>query len=235
MKLLYEGKAKQLFRCENENEVYVHYKDSFTALNGKRKEEMESKGILNNSITAIIFKYLNDKGIKTHFIKKVNETDQICKLVKIIPLEVIIRNIATGSMSKKYGIEDGKKLKRPVFELCYKNDDLDDPLLNDDHVFALEIIDEMQLAYIKKETKKINELLKEFFLKANLILVDFKIEFGITDSGEIILADEISPDTCRLWDINTLNKLDKDRFRNNLGDVIKSYEEVLRRIENAWN
>lgn len=235
MKLLYEGKAKQLFESENKNEVYVHYKDSFTALNGKRKEEMDSKGILNNSITAIIFKYLNDKGVKTHFIKKVNETDQICKLVKIIPLEVIIRNIATGSMSKKYGIEDGKKLKKPVFELCYKNDDLDDPLLNDDHVFALEIIDEMQLAYIKKETKKINELLKEFFLKANLILVDFKIEFGIADNGEIILADEISPDTCRLWDINTLDKLDKDRFRNNLGNVIKSYEEVLRRIENAWN
>ena len=235
MKLLYEGKAKQLYQCENNDEVYVHYKNSATAFNGEKKEEFDKKGILNNTITSLIFEYLEKNVIETHFIIKVNETDQICKHVKIIPLEVITRNIVAGSMAKKYGLEEGLKLKRPVFELSYKNDELNDPLINDDHTLALGIVTEEELSYIKNETAKINKLLKEFFLKAGLILVDFKIEFGKTSDGKIILSDEISPDTCRLWDINTMDKLDKDRFRRDMGSVMDAYEEVLRRITSAWN
>ena len=233
MKLLYEGKAKQLFQCENNEEIYIHYKNSATAFNGEKKEEFDKKGILNNTITSFIFEYLERNGIETHFIKKVNDTDQICKHVKIIPLEVITRNIVAGSMAKRYGLEEGMKLKKPIFELSYKNDELNDPLINDDHAIALGIVSEEELSFIKKETEKINELLKKFFLKAGLILVDFKIEFGKTSDGKIILSDEISPDTCRLWDVKTRNKLDKDRFRRNLGSVMDAYEEVLRRLKNA--
>ncbi|WP_455521360.1 phosphoribosylaminoimidazolesuccinocarboxamide synthase [Parvimonas micra] len=235
MKFLYEGKAKQLFQCENNEEIYIHYKNSATAFNGEKKEEFDKKGILNNTITSFIFEYLKRNGIETHFIKKVNDTDQICKHVKIIPLEVITRNIVAGSMAKRYGLEEGMKLKKPIFELSYKNDELNDPLINDDHAIALGIVSEEELSFIKKETEKINELLKKFFLKAGLILVDFKIEFGKTSDGKIILSDEISPDTCRLWDVKTRNKLDKDRFRRNLGSVMDAYEEVLRRITSAWN
>lgn len=235
MKLLYEGKAKQLFQCENNEEIYIHYKNSATAFNGEKKEEFDKKGIFNNTITSFIFEYLERNGIETHFIKKVNDTDQICKHVKIIPLEVITRNIVAGSMAKRYGLEEGMKLKKSIFELSYKNDELNDPLINDDHAIALGIVSEEELSFIKKETEKINELLKKFFLKAGLILVDFKIEFGKTSDGKIILSDEISPDTCRLWDVKTRNKLDKDRFRRNLGSVMDAYEEVLRRITSAWN
>lgn len=235
MKLLYEGKAKQLFECENKDEIYVHYKDSATAFNGEKKEEFDNKGVLNNTITSFIFEYLTKNGVENHFIKKVNDTDQICKHVSIIPLEVITRNIVAGSMAKKYGLEEGRVLAKPVFELSYKNDDLGDPLLNDDHAIALEIVTEEELNYIKNETSKINRLLQELFLKANLILVDFKIEFGKTSDGKIILSDEISPDTCRLWDKDTMKKLDKDRFRRNLGSVMEAYEEVLGRLNDAWN
>ena len=237
MKLLYEGKAKQLFQCENNEEIYIHYKNSATAFNGEKKEEFDKKGILNNTKVRIqaIVNMLERNGIETHFIKKVNDTDQICKHVKIIPLEVITRNIVAGSMAKRYGLEEGMKLKKPIFELSYKNDELNDPLINDDHAIALGIVSEEELSFIKKETEKINELLKKFFLKAGLILVDFKIEFGKTSDGKIILSDEISPDTCRLWDVKTRNKLDKDRFRRNLGSVMDAYEEVLRRITSAWN
>ena len=235
MKLLYEGKAKQLFQCENNEEIYIHYKNSATAFNGEKKEEFDKKDILNNTITSFIFEYLERNGIETHFIKKVNDTDQICKHVKIIPLEVITRNIVAGSMAKRYGLEEGMKLKKPIFELSYKNDELNDPLINDDHAIALGIVSEEELSFIKKETEKINELLKKFFLKAGLILVDFKIEFGKTSDGKMILSDEISPDTCRLWDVKTRNKLDKDRLRRNLGSVMDAYEEVLRRITSAWN
>lgn len=235
MKLLYEGKAKQLFECENNEEIYIHYKNSATAFNGEKKEEFDNKGVLNNSITSFIFEYLSKNGIENHFIRKLNDTDQICKHVNIIPLEVIIRNIVAGSMAKKYGVEEGRVLAKPVFELSYKNDDLGDPLLNEDHAVALEIVTEEELKHIKEQALKINKLLKELFLKANLILVDFKIEFGKTADGKIILSDEISPDTCRLWDKDTMQKLDKDRFRRNLGSVMEAYEEVLRRLSNAWN
>ena len=233
MKLLYEGKAKQLFECENKDEIYVHYKNSATAFNGVKKEEFEHKGIFNNTITSLIFEYLEKEGVETHFIKKINETDQLCKYVTIIPLEVIVRNIVAGSMAKKYGIEEGKKLAKPVFELSYKNDDLNDPLINDDHAVALEIVTEEELANIREQALKINSLLQKLYLKANLVLVDFKIEFGKDKNGKIILADEISPDTCRLWDKDTNEKLDKDRFRRDLGSVMEAYEEVLRRLEDA--
>lgn len=233
MKLLYEGKAKQLFECEDPNQIYVHYKNSATAFNGVKKEEFEQKGVLNNSITSLIFDYLAQNGVKTHFIKKVNETDQICQHVQIVPLEVIIRNIVAGSMATKYGIEEGRVLAKPVFELSYKNDALNDPLINNDHAVALGIVSEAELENIKQQALKINELLKALFLKANLTLVDFKIEFGKTKDGEIILADEISPDTCRLWEVGTQEKLDKDRFRRDLGGVMDAYREVLRRLENV--
>ena len=233
MKLLYEGKAKQLFECENNDEIYVHYKNSATAFNGVKKEEFEGKGVFNNTITSLIFEYLEKQGVKTHFTRKVNETDQICKHVTIIPLEVIVRNIVAGSMAKKYGFEEGKKLKKPVFELSYKNDELNDPLINNDHAVALEIVTEEELENIRTQALKINELLQKLYLDANLVLVDFKIEFGKTKDGEIILADEISPDTCRLWDKDTNEKLDKDRFRRDLGSVMEAYEEVLRRLKNA--
>lgn len=233
MKLLYEGKAKQLFECENKDEIYVHYKNSATAFNGVKKEEFEHKGIFNNTITSLIFEYLEKEGVETHFIKKINETDQLCKNVTIIPLEVIVRNIVAGSMAKKYGIEEGKKLAKPVFELSYKNDDLNDPLINDDHAVALEIVTEEELVNICEQALKINSLLQKLYLKANLVLVDFKIEFGKDKNGKIILADEISPDTCRLWDKDTNEKLDKDRFRRDLGSVMEAYEEVLRRLEDA--
>lgn len=233
MKLLYEGKAKQLFEWENKDEIYVHYKNSATAFNGVKKEEFEHKGIFNNTITSLIFEYLEKEGVETHFIKKINETDQLCKHVMIIPLEVIVRNIVAGSMAKKYGIEEGKKLAKPVFELSYKNDALNDPLINDDHAVALGIVTEEELANIREQALKINALLQKLYLKANLVLVDFKIEFGKDKNGKIILADEISPDTCRLWDKDTNEKLDKDRFRRDLGSVMEAYEEVLRRLEDA--
>lgn len=231
MKLIYEGKAKQLFETVNENEVYVHYKNSATAFNGLKYEEFEGKGRFNNEITSLIFQYLIEHGIKTHFIKKVNETDQLCEKINMIPLEVIIRNIATGSMTKRFGIKDGTHLKSPVFELSYKNDALQDPMINEDHVVALEILDKAEIAELKSLALKINELLKVLFLKAGLILVDFKIEFGKNSNNEIVLADEISPDTCRLWDINTMQSFDKDRFRKDLGDFMEGYEEVLRRLQ----
>lgn len=233
MKLLYEGKAKQLFECENAQEIYVHYKNSATAFNGVKIEEFEKKGVLNNTISAHIFEYLAKHGVYTHFIKKVNDTDQICKRVSIIPLEVITRNIVAGSMAAKYGLTEGQELIKPVFELSYKQDALGDPLINDDHAVALGIVTEDELASIKSQTRVINRLLQKLFLQAGLVLVDFKIEFGKTSDGEIILADEISPDTCRLWEVNTGKKLDKDRFRRNLGSVMEAYEEVLGRLKHA--
>lgn len=235
MKLLYEGKAKQLFDAGVANEVYVHYKNSATAFNGEKQQNFEDKGKLNNTITSYIFQYLAQHGVATHFIKQVNDTDQICRHVDIIPLEVIMRNIVAGSMAKKYGLIEGQVLKQPVFELSYKNDALNDPLINDDHAQALGIVTAQELKIIKQQAQRINDLLQKLFNQLNLTLVDFKIEFGRLPDGEIILADEISPDTCRLWDKNDGEKMDKDRFRHDLGNLITAYQEVLRRLENAWN
>lgn len=231
MKMLYEGKAKQVYLTENPQEYIVHYKDDATAFNGEKKAQISGKGRLNNAISSHIFTMLEEKGIKTHFIKQINETDMLVKNVTILPLEVIIRNISAGSFCKRLGLDEGIVLTEPIFELCYKKDELGDPIINDDHAVALGLATREEIAHIRQETLKINELLKAYFLKANLKLVDFKIEYGKLQNGEVILADEISPDTCRLWDKDTDNKLDKDRFRRDLGSVIQGYEEVLERIQ----
>lgn len=228
--LLYEGKAKQVYSTDNENEYVVYYKDDATAFNGEKKAEIDSKGILNNKISTIIFEMLNENNIKTHFIRSVSEREMLVKKVEILPLEVIIRNITAGSFCKRVGMEEGIVLDEPIFELSYKNDDYNDPIINDDHAVAMKLATREELKYLREETLKINELLKDFFLKLNLKLVDFKIEFGKDAEGSIILADEISPDTCRLWDVDTNEKLDKDRFRRNLGGLIESYTEVLSRM-----
>ncbi|GAA0223458.1 phosphoribosylaminoimidazolesuccinocarboxamide synthase [Metaclostridioides mangenotii] len=228
--LLYEGKAKQVYETDNKNEYVVYYKDDATAFNGEKKAEIDSKGILNNKISTIIFEMLNENGIKTHFIKSLSEREMLVKKVEILPLEVIIRNITAGSFCKRVGMEEGIVLDEPIFELSYKNDDYNDPMINEDHAVAMKLANRDELKYLKEETLKINKLLKDFFLKLNLKLVDFKIEFGKDADGNIILADEISPDTCRLWDVDTNEKLDKDRFRRNLGGLIESYTEVLSRM-----
>jgi phosphoribosylaminoimidazole-succinocarboxamide synthase len=197
-KLLYEGKAKQIFATKKPNEIIVHYKDSATAGNGAKKAEIKDKGILNNEIVSIIFDMLNKKGLKTHFIKKINSRDQLCKRVKIIPLEVIVRNVAAGSMAKRLGLQEGMKLKKPVFELSYKDDALGDPLINSDHAIAIGITTEKELEQIRDYALDINQILIQFFQKLNIKLIDFKLEFGKDKNGQILLADEISPDTCRL-------------------------------------
>ena len=229
---IYEGKAKSIFATDNADEIIMYFKDDATAFNGVKKDQLEDKGILNNKISTLIYGYLIKNGVKTHWIETLNEREQLCKKVEIVPLEVIIRNRATGSFVKKYGAE-GKIFKNPTFELSYKNDDLGDPLLNDDHALALELVSAEELKEIKEQTFLINKLLSEIFDKMNLILVDFKIEFGRDKDGNILLADEISPDSMRLWDKDTLKKLDKDRFRQDLGDVMGAYREVLRRLEKA--
>ncbi|WP_040194004.1 phosphoribosylaminoimidazolesuccinocarboxamide synthase [Clostridium culturomicium] len=226
---IYEGKAKRIFSTEKADEVLVYYKDDATAFNGEKKASISSKGILNNTISSIIFEMLNEKGVKTHFVRKVSDREQICKKVEIVPLEVIVRNIAAGSMAKRYGVEEGTKLNTTVLEISYKNDELGDPLMNDYHAVALGLTTFEELNYIYGEASKVNEILKEFFLNQGITLVDFKLEFGKI-GDEIVLADEVSPDTCRLWDIKTGEKLDKDRFRRELGDLVEGYEKVLERI-----
>ena len=228
--LLYEGKAKQIYSTDNENELIVYYKDDATAFNGEKKASIASKGILNNKICTIIFNELEKQGIKTHLIKTLSDREQLVKKVTILPLEVIVRNITAGSFCKRYGVEEGIVLDKPIFEMSYKNDEFGDPLMNDDHAVALKLATQEEIDYIREQTLKINEIMKEFFLKMDLKLVDFKIEFGKDADGNIILADEISPDSCRLWDVNTNEKLDKDRFRRDLGDLVQGYEEVLSRM-----
>lgn len=227
--LLYEGKAKKIFSTDKVDEVIVYYKDDATAFNGIKKAQIENKGILNNSITTMLFELLEKKGIKTHFIKKIDERQQLCKKVEIIPLEVIVRNVAAGSMAKRYGIAEGTELKTTVLELSYKNDELGDPLINDYHAVAMGLATFEELLEIYHLASEINDILKEVFLKKDINLIDFKLEFG-RFNGEILLADEISPDTCRFWDVKTGEKLDKDRFRRDLGNVTQAYEEILSRI-----
>jgi len=228
--LLYEGKAKQVYKTESPKEYVVYYKDDATAFNGVKKDTIMEKGVINNSISSIVFELLKKEGVDSHFIKKLSDREMLVKAVEIVPLEVIVRNISAGSMSTRLGIEEGIEFAEPVFELCYKNDELGDPLINDDHAVAIGLATREEIAKIKEQTMKINGVMKEFFKEAGLRLVDFKIEFGRYD-GDVILADEISPDTCRLWDMNTNEKMDKDRFRRDLGNVIESYKKVLERIE----
>ena len=230
--VLYEGKAKKILRTDNENEFIVYYKDDATAFNGEKKAEISSKGILNNKISTKIFENLEKQGIKTHYIKNISEREMLVKKVDILLLEVIVRNITAGSFCKRVGIEEGIVLDEPIFELCYKNDEYGDPLINEDHAVAMGLATRKEIEYIKNETLKINEVMKKFFLDMNLKLVDFKLEFGKDKDGNILLADEISPDTCRLWDKDTNEKLDKDRFRRDLGDLLAGYEEVLSRMSN---
>ena len=228
--LLYEGKAKKIFSTENENEFVVYYKDDATAFNGEKKAEIASKGILNNKISTIMFEELAKEGIESHFIKSLSVREMLVKKVEILPLEVIVRNITAGSFCKRYGVEEGIVLDTPIFEMSYKNDEFGDPLLNDDHAVALKLATREEIDFLRTQTLKINEIMKKFFLKMDLKLVDFKLEFGKDVNGKVILADEISPDTCRLWDVNTNEKLDKDRFRRDLGDLVQGYEEVLARL-----
>ena len=228
---LYEGKAKKIYSTDDENYVIIHYKDDATAGNGEKKGSIKDKGIINNQITALLFTRLEEKGIRTHFKEKLNDRDQLCEKVKIFPLEVIVRNIITGSMSKRLGVKEGTKPKNTILEICYKNDEYGDPLINDHHAVALGLATYDELKKIYEITLKINDFLKELFDKEGIILVDFKIEFGKNSKGEILLADEITPDTCRLWDKETGKKLDKDRFRQDLGGIEEAYIEILKRLE----
>ena len=232
--MIYEGKAKKVYSTDVQDQVIVYYKDDATAFNGEKKGSIEDKGTLNNAITSALFGLLEKHGVRTHFIEKLNEREQLCKKVQIVPLEVIVRNVAAGSMAKRYGINEGFELKTTVFELSYKNDGLGDPLINDYHAVAMGLTTFDELKTIYASAAKVNEVLKEFFIKQNIRLIDFKLEFG-RYKGEILLADEISPDTCRFWDAITGEKLDKDRFRRDLGNVKEAYVEILKRIEEEMN
>lgn len=227
--MLYEGKAKKVYATDNSDEVVVYYKDDATAFNGVKKGQIEDKGVMNNKITSMLFTLLEKNGVKTHFVKMLSDREQLCKKVEIVPLEVIVRNVAAGSMSKRFGVAEGTVLKQPAFEFSYKDDALGDPMINDSQALALGLATQEELDAIYKLTSKVNEVLKAFFLKENISLIDFKLEFG-RFNGEIILADEISPDTCRFWDATTGEKLDKDRFRRDLGNVKEAYVEILKRI-----
>ena len=227
--LIYEGKAKQVYASDKENLIIIHFKDDATAGNGAKKGTIVNKGAINNKITAKIFKMLGENGIKTHLVEVLNDRDQLCQKVKIFPLEVTVRNVIAGTMSKRLGIEEGTVPPETIFEIGYKNDDLGDPLINDYHAYALGIKKE-ELEIIYSMTKKINELLIKMFDEIGINLIDFKIEFGRNCEGEIILADEITPDTCRLWDKKTGVKLDKDRFRRDMGNVEEAYIEVAERL-----
>lgn len=228
--LLYEGKAKQLFETSEPDLLWVTYKNQATAGNGAKKESIAGKGKLNNQITSLIFNKLKEKGIASHFIKQLSETDQVIKKVEMIALEVVVRNVAAGSYSRRLGVEEGQALPFPVVEFYLKEDALNDPIINDDHVLALNIADKAEVKELKKNALQINEALSDLFQEAGIRLIDFKLEFGKTNDGTVILADEISPDTCRLWDLKTNDRLDKDVFRQDLGDIIPLYQEVLDRL-----
>ncbi len=228
---IYEGKAKQLFKTDNADFLIQYFKDDATAFNGEKKAIISQKGVLNNLISEYVMLEMAKSGIPTHFEKRINEREQLIRKVRIIPLEVIIRNIAAGSMAKRLGIAEGSELLAPIFEICYKDDSLGDPLINDDHaVKVLKIVNFEQLEEIKKYAFKVNEILNEIFKKIGIKLVDFKIEFGFDAQQKITLADEISPDSCRLWDEKTSQKLDKDVFRRDLGDLVEVYTDVASRL-----
>ena len=226
---LYEGKAKKVFATEDPDVVIVDYKDDATAFNGEKKGTIVGKGVINNRMTNYIFQVLEKEGVPTHYVEELSDRETAVKKVEIVPLEVIVRNVAAGSFSKKLGIEEGTKLLAPTLEFSYKNDDLGDPMINDYFAIAIGAATREEIDKITEYTFKVNEVLRKFFDEAGIELIDFKIEFG-RFHGEIILADEISPDTCRLWDKETHEKLDKDRFRRDMGNVEDAYQEVFRRI-----
>ena len=228
--LLYEGKAKKLFITEDPQILRVEYKDDATAFNGKKFDRLKDKGRLNNAITVFFFEHLEKKDIPSHFVRKISETEQLVRRVKIIPLEVVVRNVAAGALSKRIGWEEGKELPHPIVEFYYKDDDLGDPLLAEEHIRLLELASEAQIEELKKRGLAVNEALESLMLSKGIRLIDFKLEFGLDQKGEILLADEISPDTCRFWDIESGKILDKDRFRRDLGGVTEAYLEIHQRL-----
>ena len=228
--LLYEGKAKRIYQTEDENIFWVEYKDDATAFNGEEKASIQGKGVLNNAITSLIFEKLTEAGVENHFIQKLSETEQLVKKVTILPLEVVVRNVVAGSLSKRTGLAEGTKLKKPLIEFYYKDDDLGDPLFTDAHIEMMEICSPKDLEILRDYGFRVNQFLQEIFDACHLNLVDFKIELGRDSEGKIILADEISPDTCRLWDKTTNEKLDKDVFRRDLGNLTDAYQEILKRL-----
>ena len=229
---LYEGKAKKVYASNDPEVVIVSYKDDATAFNGLKKGTITGKGAINNQMTNYLMQQLEKAGVPTHFVQELSERETAVKKVSIVPLEVIIRNISAGSFAKRYGVEEGIVFDEPTIEFSYKNDDLGDPLINDYHALALKLATKEEIELIKKYAFAVNDLLKGFMKEIGIDLVDFKLEFGKTADGTIVLADEISPDTCRLWDEKTHEKLDKDRFRQDLGNVMEAYEEVLSRLQN---
>ena len=227
---LYEGKAKKVYATDDPNLVIVSYKDDATAFNGLKKGTIAGKGVINNQMSNLLMQMLEKAGVPTHFVKELSERETLVKKVQIVPLEVIVRNLSAGSFAKRYGVEEGIAFAEPTLEFSYKNDDLGDPLLNASHALALGLATKDEIAQIERMALKVNELLKARFARANITLVDFKLEFGRLPDGTIVLADEISPDTCRFWDSTTHEKLDKDRFRRDMGGVEDAYNEVMRRV-----
>ncbi|MBQ7296997.1 MAG: phosphoribosylaminoimidazolesuccinocarboxamide synthase [Alistipes sp.] len=229
--LLYEGKSKQVYATDEAERIILHYKDDATAFNNIKRATILNKGVLSNAISTLIFRELERAGVKTHYLETLNDRDQLCRRVSIIPLEVVVRNIIAGSMAQRLGVEEGTEPQNTIFDICFKNDELGDPLMNDHHAVALGLATYEELAEIYAMSAHINRVLQELFSKINIRLVDFKIEFGKTAEGELVLADELSPDTCRLWDATTGEKLDHDRFRRDMGRVREAYEEILMRLE----
>lgn len=227
--MIYEGKAKKVYQTDKPEFLIIEYKDDATAFDGKKRGVIMNKGILNNKISAIFFELLEKNGIQTHFVKLLSEREMLVRSVKIIPIEVIVRNIVAGSLSKRLGLNEGTPLKRTVLEFCYKSDELGDPMINNYHALAMELASEEEIKKIEQMALRTNEILKDFLKTKNIVLVDFKLEFGRMDS-QILLADEISPDTCRFWDSSTNEKLDKDRFRRDLGKVEEAYWEIYKRL-----
>ncbi|MDP6482542.1 MAG: phosphoribosylaminoimidazolesuccinocarboxamide synthase [Nitrospinota bacterium] len=227
---LYEGKAKILYATDAPDKVIQYFKDDATAFNAEKRGTIADKGVMNNTISTLAFQHLESHGVRTHFIDKLSDREMLVRRLEIIPLEMVARNIVAGSLAKRMGLEEGGELPRPIIEWYYKRDDLGDPFLNEDHVLVFGLCDEDALRRIRQSTARINELLKAFFLTRDILLVDFKVEFGRDAAGEIFLADEITPDGCRLWDAKTREKLDKDRFRRDLGGVEEAYREVLSRV-----
>lgn len=232
-KLLYEGKAKKIYETDDANLCIIEYKNSLTAFNALKKDSIEGKGELTNLISSSLFELLAEKGIPTHFVKRADNIHQIVKKVAIVPIEVVVRNITTGSLCKRLGVEEGNVLPRPLVELYLKDDALGDPLITEEHALLFGWSTEEQILKIKEITLKVNSVLSEYFAGLGILLVDFKLEFGVDAEDRLILADEVSPDTCRFWDRDTKDRLDKDRFRKDLGDVLGAYQEIWRRISSG--
>ncbi|HBT20753.1 MAG TPA: phosphoribosylaminoimidazolesuccinocarboxamide synthase [Peptococcaceae bacterium] len=231
LQLLHEGKAKKVYSTNNPHELLLEFKDDATAFDGQKKGRIREKGALNLAISVLLFEYLEKENIPTHFIKKISTTEMLVKAVKIIPVEFVVRNWTAGSLAKRMGIEEGIKLKKPILELYYKNDELRDPMINEYHIEAFELAERQHIEKAKEYSFAVNDALIRLFESVGIILADFKLEFGIDSKDEVVLADEISPDSCRLWDAKTMEKLDKDRFRRDLGRIEEAYREVLKRLE----